>query len=128
MSTHMTASARWETASADGNTFARKVASQDKDGIAQPSPHTICPVKTNCYLVTKEIWPTSENWLPAGVCQMLVLSTSLYMWVHQNGMMHVIVKTVYARVGLGNKEHKNIFVAKEISLSEEVGGRCCSEG
>ena len=35
-----------------------------------------------------------------------------------------LLKTVYARVGLGNKQLKDTLMAKDISWSEEVGGKC----
>jgi len=35
-----------------------------------------------------------------------------------------LLKIVYARVVLGNKELKYLFVSKDIIWAEEVGGRC----
>ena len=56
-------------ASADGNELTKNVGSQGEDTIAQASPRPILPLKTNCYLAIKAIWPPSENYLPQAVYQ-----------------------------------------------------------
>lgn len=106
----------------DGDTSTEKVGSQGEDTIAQPSPHPLFPLRMICYLGPKALALAQKQYTEIIHEPNLVHQSFEHEFIWIEPCM-CLLKTVYTRVVLGNKQLKYMFVAKDIIWTEEVGGR-----